>query len=307
MEMDRIISLESFAQDLELRGLVPVTRNVTLWTVKRYLRWATLQGIEPEKGRREDILSYLAYLRSEGLKQPSIANNFSALSSWFDFLVNEGDLLLNPIPPLKKRYLKQYKDEIRSRQLISIEDAKKMVRATIDTRDRAVLLLLLKTGIRRNELVTLDLEDVSLRDQSLTLKPTGKRSNRTVFFDEEGSRSLIRWLSARETRYKKDGERALFISVKGTRLQSAAIDILVRVAAERIGFHDHKSKKLDEKFTPHCCRHWFTTHLRRAGMPREFIQELRRDVRKEAIDIYDHIQKDELKESYLAHVPRLGI
>ena len=42
-------------------------------------------------------------------------------------------------------------------------------------------------------------------------------------------------------------------------------------------------------------------------MPREFIQELRGDVRREAIDIYDHIDKKELKESYMAHIPQLGI
>jgi integrase/recombinase XerD len=42
-------------------------------------------------------------------------------------------------------------------------------------------------------------------------------------------------------------------------------------------------------------------------MPREFIQELRGDVRKETIDIYDHIDKEELRESYLAHIPQLGI
>ena len=53
--------------------------------------------------------------------------------------------------------------------------------------------------------------------------------------------------------------------------------------------------------------HWFITHLRRAGMTREFIQELRGDARKEAIDIYDHIDKKELRESYLAHIPQLGI
>ena len=42
-------------------------------------------------------------------------------------------------------------------------------------------------------------------------------------------------------------------------------------------------------------------------MPREFIQELRGDVRREAIDIYDHIDKEELRKSYLVHVPQLGI
>jgi hypothetical protein len=47
--------------------------------------------------------------------------------------------------------------------------------------------------------------------------------------------------------------------------------------------------------------------LRRAGMPREFIQELRGDVRREAIAIYDHIDQKELKESYLTHIPQLGV
>jgi integrase/recombinase XerD len=38
-------------------------------------------------------------------------------------------------------------------------------------------------------------------------------------------------------------------------------------------------------------------------MPREFIQDLRGDIRRAAIDIYDHIDKKELRESYLAHIP----
>jgi len=42
-------------------------------------------------------------------------------------------------------------------------------------------------------------------------------------------------------------------------------------------------------------------------MPREFIQGLRGAVRKETIDIYDHIDKEELRKRYLAHVPRLGV
>jgi len=48
---------------------------------------------------------------------------------------------------------------------------------------------------------------------------------------------------------------------------------------------------------------WLTTHLRRAGMGREFTQEFRGDSRKEAIDIYDYIDLKELKEAYLASIP----
>ncbi len=65
--------------------------------------------------------------------------------------------------------------------------------------------------------------------------------------------------------------------------------------------------RLEDRFTPHCCRHWFVTHLLRAGMSRDFVKELRGDTRGEAIDIYNHIDKKDLRESYLAHIPQLGI
>ncbi len=68
----------------------------------------------------------------------------------------------------------------------------------------------------------------------------------------------------------------------------------VTKAAEFIGLHNSNSNRMEDHFSPHCCRHWFPTNLRRAGMSREFIQELRGDVRKEAIGIYDHIDLKEL-------------
>jgi integrase/recombinase XerD len=213
----------------------------------------------------------------------------------------------NPIPAIQKRYLRNYKDEIQERQLISVEDAGRMVRATIDTRDRAILLVFLKTGIRRNELITLDLEDLDLEGMSLVLKPTAKRSNRKVFFDDETRRALVRWLKSREMRYKKGDHSALFISAKGTRLQSTGVDTLVREAAMRVGLYDKNSTKLDDKFTPHCCRHWNATFLLRAGMPREFVKWLRGEAMREAIDIYNHINPEDVRRSYLARIPQLGI
>ena len=94
---------------------------------------------------------------------------------------------------------------------------------------------------------------------------------------------------------------------EGDRLQRRGVSDVVYKAAERVGLHKPESKRMEEHFSPHCTRHWFTTHLRRAGMRREFIQELRGDARREAIDIYDHIDLKELKEAYLACIPQLGI
>jgi integrase/recombinase XerD len=300
-------SLDSFRQDLALRGLSRSTIDRHCQSAGRYIIWAHEHGLEPEQGRKEDLLAYLSDLRARGLMASTLANNFISLSSYFSFLVECGQVQQNPIPAIQKRYLHNYKDEIRSRQLISIEDARKMVATTLDTRDKAILMVFLKTGIRRTELITLDLENIDLKAGTLTLKPTAKRSNRIVFFDEECRRVLARWLKARETRFKKDCEQALFISLKGTRLRGTGVDALVSLAAQRVGLHDCSSPKLEDRFTPHCCRHWFTTYLLRSGMKREYVQWLRGDAIKEAVDIYFHIAPEDAKESYLMHIPQLGL
>jgi integrase/recombinase XerD len=295
------MDLEAFAQDLALQGRSKSYINTVLWQTRRYLAYTETPAT------KEALLDYLAHLRSEDIRQSTIERAFSNLSVYFDYLVEIGELQQNPVPALRKRYLSAYKDETRQRQLISAESARKMVQATIDTRDRAVLLILLKTGIRRGELISLDVADVDLHAQQITLKPTAKRTNKKVFFDDEAARAVNRWLIARESRYKKPNEKALFVSNKGTRLEKSAIDILVRRAGERVSLHDSSAAQLEDKFTPHCCRHWFTTHLLRSGCPREHVQWLRGDAIREAVDIYYHIDPEDVRRAYLAHIPRLGI
>jgi len=160
--------------------------------------------------------------------------------------------------------------------------------------------------MRVGELTSLDVGDVDLDKGEIKLKLKKKRSNRVLFLDNEGIAVLQRWLAARKNR-RGSGEPALFISKAGGMMTKRAIETIIEKHAERLGLHDPNSTKLDERFTPHCCRHWFVTHLLRAGMSRDFVKELRGDARGEAIDIYNHIDKKELRESYLAHIPQLGI
>jgi integrase/recombinase XerD len=100
---------------------------------------------------------------------------------------------------------------------------------------------------------------------------------------------------------------ALFINADGERLNRSGIYNLVVEAARRVGLHNPTSGRLEDHFGPHCCRHWFCTHLFRNSMRREYIKELRGDSRKEAFDLYNHIDLKELKEAYLACIPQLGV
>jgi integrase/recombinase XerD len=158
----------------------------------------------------------------------------------------------------------------------------------------------------RSELCSLDVADIGFGNMALKLKSTAKRSNRVLFFDNETEYILQSLLQFRKAKDRK-GTPALFLNQVGGRISSHEICQIVKKHASRVGLHNPESESLEDRFTPHCCRHWFTTHLMRAGMPRDFIKELRGDVRHEAIDIYNHIDKKELRESYMAHIPQLGI
>ena len=296
---------DAYFADLRLRGFAKTTVDGERRLILRYLTWCESQGLDPLKVGREELKAYLAEARAKGQKLATIKKTFTGLANFYEYLEEEGKASAGPVRYIQKKYLRAYKADAETRKLISVEEAAQMVAATIDSRDRAILMVLLKTGIRREELVTLDVSDVDMKKKEIRLKPTAKRTNRIVFFDDECHEALSRWLAVR-SRLRPESS-ALFTGKGGSRLHGGGVWMVVAKAAERVGLTDPKSEKMDERFSAHACRHWFCTHLFRAGMRREFIKELRGDSRKDAFDVYNHIDMKELKEAYLACIPQLGI
>ena len=228
------------------------------------------------------LIEYLRKRRAEGVDQKTLENNFTVISSLFEYLVFQDLIGKNPVTGVRKRYLRRYKDESdvdaeSPRKLISVEQMILLINSILDTRDKAIMMLFAKTGVRRGELIAMDVSDIDWEKQLITLKKFKKRSGRIVFFDDETARVLKRWISQREKMQPQTS--ALFIGEKGGRLKRNGVYSIVVKYAEQVGLHDPKSDKPEDHFTPHCFRHWFTTHLRRAGMDREFIKLLRGDRR----------------------------
>jgi len=297
--------IERFHNDCNLRDMVTTMDYV--YRTRAYCAFLETRGKNPLKADRNDLRDFLAHLKAKGLKFRTIDAIYTSLSAFYEFLIIEGLVEYNPVLPFRKYYLRRYKkdNDSETRKLISVEDASKLVNSILDTRDRCILVLLFKTGMRVGELTSLDVDDIDLDKGQVTLKLKKKRTNRVLFLDNEAIAVLERWLVARKNRKGGEGQ-ALFLSKIGTRITKRTVENSIERHAERVGLHK-PGARLEERFTPHCCRHWFVTHLLRAGMSRDFVKELRGDTRGEAIDIYNHIDKKELKESYLAHIPQLGI
>jgi len=305
--MDRL--MEDFLGDCQIRGMSPRSLPGYKSALKSFHQYLSRQETAVSGVDKETLRGFIEYLKKERQVAPrTIELTFSVLSSFYEFLAYEGHIQVNPVLPVRKRYLRRFKDnhDGHERKLISITDMARLINSCLDLRDKAIITILAKTGIRRNELISLDLSDVDFVEQRIRLKPTAKRTNRTLFFDDETAFILRRWVRVRDGMNSLKSP-ALFISGHGRRISRNGVYLAVVRPAGQIGLHDPSSDRLEDHFSPHCCRHWFTTHLRRAGMPREFIQELRGDVRRETIDIYDHIDEKELRESYLASIPQLGV
>ena len=311
--MLRLISpeelLKRFAEDCRLRGMTDESIRRYKSSLRIFLKFLEQKEASLDSVDIEVLRDFLRYLRFERkAKEKTLENYFSALSAFYDYLAFEGLVSSNVILPFRKRYLRRYKNDFDDpqRRLLSVEEMSRLVNSIMDPRDKAMAVLLAKTGIRRGELIRLDVDDINWEDYSIMLKPTPKRSNRVVFFDDECAIVLKRWLRVRQKLNPKT--KALFISYNTLdRLSRNGVWNAIVKYAKRLGFHNPKSPRLEDHFGPHCFRHWFTTWLLRNGMPREYVKELRGDKRREAIDIYHHIDKEELRKAYLACIPKLGI
>ncbi|MDH4123318.1 MAG: tyrosine-type recombinase/integrase [Thermoplasmata archaeon] len=302
--------LEIFRKDCELRGMTHASILTYLSAVRIFLNYLKSRKLRIKDVNKRVLKEYVGHLQKQNLSYKTLGYNFTSISAFFELLLFEGKVSSNPVTGVRKRYLRRYKNgegfKDEKRRIITVREMKRLVLSTNSPRDRAIIMLLAKTGVRRGELLRMDVDDLDLDAYSIKLKPTAKRTNRLVFFDEEARKCLLKWLNKRK-RYIASASNALFIGNRGERLnRNHVYDIVVRHAV-KVGLHDPSSDRLEEHFTPHCCRHWFTTYLMRSGMPREHVQELRGDVRPDAVDIYYHIDPEDLKKSYLKHIPRLGI
>ena len=308
--MSNLEDIEDFLTDCRTQGLQEGTIDMyrkKMAVIDRVLK-KNMRELD-----NEDLKQLLQHLQDErGIGNSTISDYFKVLSSFFNYLEYEELVVKNIVPNFRRRYLRQRMKNQDSngdskRQLITVEQMRNLVNSIIDPRDRAIIVLLAKTGVRVSELENVEMDDINLSKRTIKLKNNGKRSNKDVLFDVEAESVLRRWIKARET-MNYDGD-ALFISydVGETKpLSSRGIRDAVTKYARRLGIHK-EGGRIDEKFTPHCCRHWFTTHLRRKKMPREYIKYLRGDSLSETMDIYNRIDFEELKESYDRCIPRLLI
>ncbi len=283
IDLDNMILINEYLKDAECIGLTDRTLENYNSCLKLFSKFVRKSLIDIDI---EDLKRFKTYLQNrknrynEKYSVKTISRYFSAIQSFYEYLEFEDYVDKNPMSKFRKRYLSsfnraKYSRGDSKRKLISVEEMSMLINSIIDPLAKAVVTTLCKTGVRRQELVNIDIDDIDWSEQCIHLKPTLKRSNLDIFFDDECSRILRRWMISRENR-KNNGTKALFINERGGRLGRNGIYELVVKYATKVGLHDPNSRRIQDRFTTHCTRHWYSTHLYRNGMKREYNQRITR-------------------------------
>ena len=241
MERPRVSSnmelLDDYIVDCELRGLSGESirsKRSNIRTIARYLKKQDTQFRDVDKAGLKKILSYLRNNRGVGFTTQK--HYFSDLSSFYDYLVYEDKVERNPVPPFRKRYLNSYKNgkTPAQRKLLSVEEMGLLINSALGIRDKALMTVFAKTGVRRGELVSMDVGDVDFPLGRVKVKSKKKRSNPFVYFDDECAVLLGRWLRVRD-QYADPSEVALFVGDLGARIGRNMVYRVVTENAVRLG------------------------------------------------------------------------
>jgi integrase/recombinase XerC len=240
------------------------------------------------------LREYLGHLYQRKLSKSTIARKVSSLRSFFKYLCRHEILENNPAAVIASpRLPKAIPAHLTEEQAFSLLESLSGD-SDGDLRDRAILELLYATGMRRGELVGLDMENINLVDG--IVRVLGKRrKERLIPFGENARRALENYFTVRKRLLfaAKEGQgdhAAVFLNLKGGRLTSRSVNRIVDKHIRQV------SIKL--KVSPHSLRHSFATHLLNAGADLRAIQELLGHVSLSTTQKYTHMSVEQLLKVY---------
>lgn len=244
------------------------------------------------------IRSWIVKMINDGLDPRSVNRKISALKTFFKFMLTSGVIEASPmkkiIAPKTSKKLPQVIEEHQMRKLFSQVLAEEGFEGL---RDLLILELLYATGIRRSELIGLNVGDVD--HSNLTIRVLGKgRKERLIPITRELSHRVKQYLEQRDVEFGIQGESALFVTKRGERIYPRKVHTIVTKNLSLVSTADKKS--------PHVLRHTFATHLLSNGAELSAIKELMGHAGLAATQVYTHTSVEKLKATYKRAHPKAG-
>jgi integrase/recombinase XerC/integrase/recombinase XerD len=294
-EWERALAAHDAA--LHARGIAAKTRRAYGVDLAQLAAWAGARGLGPRALAHADVRRYAAALSERGLGRGTIARKLAAVRSFHRHLLARGEIAANPadlVPsPRREQTLPRVLKPAEAVALLERIPA----REPLELRDRALVELAYGCGLRAEELVRLDLGDLSFDAEELRVEGKGGRT-RVVPAGEPAWAALSRYLDRGRPRLVAacPDEPALLVSRSGRRLSTSDM-------RRRLG-RWVRAAALQGGVSPHTLRHSFATHLLEGGADLRAIQELLGHANISTTQTYTRVESVRLRRAYAQSHPR---
>lgn len=277
-----------------------VERQLSPYTLKSYQRQlAALIALLVDIGLMDwtkldaaGVRMLVTRSKRSGLESASLALRLSALRSFLDWMIGQGQITANPAKgistPRKGRHLPKNMDVDEVNHLLDID-----LNDPLAVRDRTMLELMYGAGLRLSELVGLDCRQVNLDSGEIRVVGKGSKE-RKLPIGRMAVTWLNRWLPMREF-YAPDDD-ALFVSKHGNRISARNVEKRFAEWGVKQGVNSHVH--------PHKLRHSFATHMLESSGDLRAVQELLGHANLSTTQIYTHLDFQHLSSVYDAAHPR---
>jgi integrase/recombinase XerD len=251
--------VEAYLHDQYRRYLRPSTMRLTFDTIKGFLAYVKERGLSDlGEIRRRDVEGYIEREQDRGLKVSTVDLRVGTLKAFFRFLVDRGVL---PAQVISKKLRLKVPDALP--RAMDPDDVKRLLKEITHVRNRAMIVVLLRTGMRIGELLNTVMSELSVKDRRIEIYEAEKtRVGRVVYLSDDALDALKAWLRER------DPEKPyLFYGQRGKKLTYGGARLMFRKYLDSAGLSP-------KGYSLHCLRHTFATELLNAGMRLECLQQL---------------------------------
>lgn len=293
-------ALELLSEDLRRRDAAPRTVRAYRADLRQFGAWANARGLCPEDIGPKDVRAYVAALSERELAPSTSARKLAALRALFDSQREHGILAQNPAElvstPRRARNLPRV---LKAHEAAALLDAIP-ARAPLQLRDRAMFELAYASGLRAEELVSLQLGDVDHDAEQVRVEGKGRKT-RFVPAGEVALKAIGEYVQKGRPRLAEPSsdERALFLSKSGRRLGTSDVRRRLKGWARHSGVESTAGT-----IGPHALRHSYATHLLDGGADLRSIQELLGHASVSSTQIYTRVESAKLKSAYARSHPR---
>src|SRR5437588_12520219 len=292
-------ALDSFQEDLARRAVAVKTRRAYAIDSEQFASWATARGLEPGAVGVRDLRRYLAALAESGNAPSTIARKLAALRGLLRVQKELGTSSQNPAELLSSPKRPQRLPRVlKSGEVAALLDG---IPATtpLELRDRALFELAYSSGLRAEELVTLELDSIDFDAECVRVEGKGSKT-RLVPIGEHARRALERYLERGRSVLDVANQPALALSKSGRRLSTSDVRRRLRIWSRQAA--SRSPAVIDAH--PHALRHSFATHLLEGGADLRVIQELLGHATISTTQVYTRVESRRLRAAYDRAHPR---